>query len=380
MPDNPPSPTAELRRLLVQRARTLGREAIRNRGEVPRGQIEALDRLARLAEIGATAEPPAGRERWPVILVLMTTLSVLSLLLFGRVPKTEIEIDAIVSEVDMRVSATQVLTRLTLPSSLSLTELSSLTLPLGTASRLGPTADALRGATALSLAAEGEGAGSLTLEPLVAPAGTRVGVGVDAFASRYRLALLDQPATLGIGLHGALMLRLPDAAPRRVDFPDPRSIEVRTNPERTVVELDLPARQRALFVSNLVVNRLDLSRIDELVTPERTLLRRSSTIRSGAIYLESLGGRKRELRAAEQLRFGAVDGEVRELVLADDGIALRFHGHVREMTIGYGDSNRSLMPTYLEWLKAQHGLALLWGTTLYLFGLIAGAMRWWGMR
>ena len=38
------------------------------------------------------------------------------------------------------------------------------------------------------------------------------------------------------------------------------------------------------------------------------------------------------------------------------------------------------MPTYLAWLKARHGLYLLWGTTLYLFGLIASLLRWWGLR
>jgi hypothetical protein len=38
------------------------------------------------------------------------------------------------------------------------------------------------------------------------------------------------------------------------------------------------------------------------------------------------------------------------------------------------------MPTYLEWLRARHGLSLLWGTTLYLFGVIVGALRWWGIR
>jgi len=380
MPEQPPSPTPELRRVLTERTQASIREAIEQGGEVPRGRIDALDRLARLVEIGAAAEPPARRKRWPVILVLLATLSVLSLLLFGHVPETEVEIDAIVSELDMRVSAAQVMTHLTLPTSLSLTELNSIDLSIGTAARLGAAADALRAATGLSLAVEVGGSGSLTLEPVVAPAGTRVGVGLDVLASRYRLALLDQPVTLAIGLHGALMLALPDTAPRRLDFPSPRSIEVQTAPERTILELALPARQRGLFVGNLAVDRLDLSRIDEQVTPEHTLLRRRSTIRSGAIYFESLGGRKRDLRAGEQLRFDAVDGEVRELSLADDGIALRFHGQVRGMTVGDGDSRLSLMPSYLEWLEAQHGLALLWGATLYLFGLLAGAMRWWGIR
>ena len=47
------------------------------------------------------------------------------------------------------------------------------------------------------------------------------------------------------------------------------------------------------------------------------------------------------------------------------------------MTSGSGDTRRSLMPTYLEWLQARHGLSLLWGTTLYVFGLVVAALRWW---
>jgi hypothetical protein len=38
------------------------------------------------------------------------------------------------------------------------------------------------------------------------------------------------------------------------------------------------------------------------------------------------------------------------------------------------------MPTYLEWLKARHGLSLFWGTSLYLFGLAAAALRWFGVN
>jgi hypothetical protein len=34
------------------------------------------------------------------------------------------------------------------------------------------------------------------------------------------------------------------------------------------------------------------------------------------------------------------------------------------------------MPTWLDWLKARRGLYLLWGTAIYVFGLIAGVLRW----
>ena len=46
------------------------------------------------------------------------------------------------------------------------------------------------------------------------------------------------------------------------------------------------------------------------------------------------------------------------------------------VTAGWGHNRRSLMPTWLEWLRARHGLSLLWGSTVYIVGLLMGALRW----
>jgi hypothetical protein len=73
-------------------------------------------------------------------------------------------------------------------------------------------------------------------------------------------------------------------------------------------------------------------------------------------------------------------GEMRTLQMQNGKIVLKFHGLVRGMHTGTGDSKWSLMPTYLDWLQARHALTLLWGTTLYFFGLVLGALRWWGVR
>jgi hypothetical protein len=79
------------------------------------------------------------------------------------------------------------------------------------------------------------------------------------------------------------------------------------------------------------------------------------------------------------LHLEGVHGVIRTLQLLEDHIALTFHGYVSGMRSGYGANPRSLMPTYLEWLQARHGLSLLWGTTIYLVGLLVGALRWWGI-
>jgi hypothetical protein len=35
------------------------------------------------------------------------------------------------------------------------------------------------------------------------------------------------------------------------------------------------------------------------------------------------------------------------------------------------------MPTWLEWVRARQGPALLWGTSFYVVGLRLTVRRWW---
>jgi hypothetical protein len=143
----------------------------------------------------------------------------------------------------------------------------------------------------------------------------------------------------------------------------------------TLTDLSQPA-----FVSQLQAIGLSFSRIDEFRKRDETLIRHSSTIVSGTLYFEALDGLALSLRSGEVLTFERVAGVVRTLRLQHDDVALQFHGRVRGMRTGWGEMERSLMPTYLEWLKARHGLYLLWGSTLYCFGLIISLLRWWGIR
>lgn len=137
-----------------------------------------------------------------------------------------------------------------------------------------------------------------------------------------------------------------------------------------------PAVKRK-FSRQLLVDSLSLFSIDEQVDIEKTIVKRLSTILSGTLYFEALGGKKQVLRSGQELRFDYSAGEIRTITLEDGSIHLAFHGNVRGMSTGSSNNRISLMPTYLEWLSARHGLSLLWGTTLYLFGLLYGVWKWW---
>ena len=95
------------------------------------------------------------------------------------------------------------------------------------------------------------------------------------------------------------------------------------------------------------------------------------------LYFAELNSREYPLRTGEGLQFKQSDGQMRILTMENGQLTLEFHGIVSEMTTGWEENRENLMPSRLEWLRARHGLTLLWGTTLYIFGSVLGVLRWW---
>ena len=96
------------------------------------------------------------------------------------------------------------------------------------------------------------------------------------------------------------------------------------------------------------------------------------------MYFQELKAREFRLRPRELISFNQSAGEIRTIRLHDNLVEVKYYGRVRGMYSGFGEHKINLMPTYLEWLSARHGLSLLWGTTLYIFGIIVGVLRWLG--
>ena len=157
----------------------------------------------------------------------------------------------------------------------------------------------------------------------------------------------------------------------------PRAVELVSSGGALDLDLTLAQGTPAPRWEQLAVRDLRLHRVEDLAESERPLARPVSTIQSGSLYFEALGGTERKLRAGELLRFGAASGTLLTLDLREDGIAATFQGDVREMHSGSGDEPQSLMPTLLEWLRKRQALSLLWGTALYLSGIALTLRRWW---
>jgi hypothetical protein len=370
----------QLRDMLSRQIQAASDEAVRSGGQVSAEQVETLGRLARLVDLHQSAQPPSARKRWPVAVALGSTLLVVSLLVFARVAETEIELDLALSEASFVLPTQQVLAESMNLVSLGVSGLSEAQLPQvrNRESQTLQSSDNAEVALRLLAILDGKRLGSVTLAPLALPAETRVWVRHTGLPRQYRLSLKASDLKLRADINGLVQIGIPGRGLEQLDFAAPDAVLLQSGAGEVDLDLAFPDKAQLSFSSQLSANDLSLFRIDEFLNLNQTLIRRVSTILSGTLYFVSLNDQERKLRPGEAIRFERAQGEIRTLRLQEDQIELKFHGRVRGMTIGAGESSRSLMPTWLEWLRARHSLSLLWGAALYLFGLVTVVFRWWG--
>ena len=333
--------------------------------------------MSEVAAARATAAPAvAVPNRWIPALVFAATLIVASVLLFVRVSTTTIELAGTFTGVGFVSAREQPLTRPIRVAALGVAGAQDVRLPEDVASSAGTTA--LRVAVDDTSAAMR--AGSIVLDRIVVPAGAQVWLARTDVPRQYRLSLRAAPSTpisVHADVNGAVAFS-PASAPRTaVALRAPRALDLSSSTGALDLDLTLAPGSAAPRWEQLDVDDLRVHRVDDDRGAAQPLARPVSTVQSGSLYFEALGGTERKLRAGELLRFGAASGTILTLDLRDDGIAATFQGTVREMRSGFGDDPRSLMPTLLEWLRKRQGLSLLWGTALYLSGIALTLRRWW---
>lgn len=367
----------QLRNKLSRQLQMVSDALLHGKGEVSDDQMATMERLAQITKLSDAAKPP--RKRWPVLALLGIILLTLSVLLFSRVSQTEIELDIEASGVGFALSGQQVIIDVAELSALGVSGLKAIHLPRSRGRAARDLSDA-EAAMRLTPGSDGKKYGTVTLAAMTLPADTRVWVSVAQSLQQHRLTLKGDSLVFRATVNGPLRIGLASAPVEQHFFESPKSIRLYAG--SNVVDLDLtPSGSSALNLQpQLSISNLTFSRINEYLDVERTVVRRVSTVLSGSVYFNELNDRKRLLRPGEMIQFNQSQGEIRSLQMHDGKISLKFHGLVRGMRTGSGDSSWSLMPTYLDWLLARHGLALLWGATLYFFGLVLGILRWWGTR
>jgi hypothetical protein len=352
-------------------------------------EFAALKRLAGLASLAADARSTQ-RRTWPVAAVALVTLALVSLLLYSRVPSTEIELDAKLSEVSFTLTSRQAVLATQNLVAVGASGLEHVALPYirdGAPTVLDAMSGELCNAE-IALTGDVARRGVVSLNALAVPGGTKVSLTRQA---DDRVALLltppaSQRLSIGVSIRGHVhtVARCPSGTVNgEQNYASPQLIEL-TGASSTPISLQFTVVPGATlaFSSQMGVSDISMLQVDELIEGTGPLARQVSSLASGSLYLESLNGKEITLRPNEELRFSRSSGEIRKLSLSPNGgsdagtLALEAHASVKGMTIGRPPNVRSLMPTYLEWLSARRGLALLWGSTLYVSGVLASLLRW----
>jgi hypothetical protein len=368
-----------LRNFLNRQVKELSDEAIQSNGQVSETKLAALERLERLLKITTSTKPAIPVVRWPIICLLAITLFVVTILLFARVRTTEIELDLLLTEVSFRIPQQQVLSNGIELSSLAASGLDEIRLPRTQAreARFLQKGQVEGGAIRLTAQSDSQNVGVITLGTLIVPAETKMSLRPTGIPQQYQLSFKSSGFNFPVSVSGPIEIGLPSAPAEVLTFSSPKSVALQSGRDPVDLNLTFLKEAKNTFSHQVVIDSLALFGLDQYLNVQQTILRHVSTIASGTLYFQSLGGKEHRLRAGEAILFKTSKGEIRTLELKGDQIAFSFHGRVSGMTTG-GEENRiSLMPTYLEWLKARHGLSLLWGTTLYFFGLILSIVRWW---
>jgi hypothetical protein len=365
-----------LESVLAARIEAVAKRVRESGGDIPQDEIDRLERLAKLVAVQRETAPRRSPGPWPLAMLALATLLVVSTLLFVHVRSTEIELDVKATDVGFSLPSQQVLLESVRLASLGASGLAAVELPAPLDQLLQPEGTDDGAAVRLTAVETAGRVGSISIGALVPARDTDVWLRRGDTANEYRLSLRNPQLAIQVDVVGPVQVSLAGAPPKVHDFVSPRAIVLRTADSIVDVDFVLLDLARPGVTPQVPVRRLAFSRVDEFADKGVSIVRRLSTIVSGTLYMESLNGDTRQLRSGEPLRFDESNGEIRTVRLEPDHLSLSFHGWVRGMQTGSEETPRSLMPTWLEWLRARHGLTLLWGTTAYVFGLATAVVRW----
>lgn len=370
----------QLRALLKKQTSKLYNEATQSNGHISASQLEELSGIEQLIKALDQTESSSVPIHWPMITLLLVTPIIVSILLFARVSSTEIDLDLSLSGVSFRLSHSQVLSGVTRLSSLGVSGLEEIQFPRTekSESRIFSSKDGTTTAIKLLKDSSNHNESSLTLSPLMLQNGNYVWLQPnEETSSEYSLSIRSPGLNLQADAFGTIEAGLPGSPQEQFTFAIPQSITLRAGKNDVDLTIEPLPFAKGPFLRKLFIDSLSMFHIDEYLDNEQTLVRQVSTVIAGIIYYESLGGLEYKLRSNQVIYFKKLKGYIRAMEIKDGQIAFTFHGTVSGMSTG-GEPNRvSLMPCYLEWLKAQHSLSLFWGTTLYFFGLIISLLHWW---
>ena len=323
----------KLRQMLSEKAKAAVDKSISKDGKLAADEIDSLEQLSRLVKLVESSQTKRRPNLWLLPALFLTTLIILSILLFGHVSETEIELDVTASDVSFAVPDQQVLTTL-----MQLTRLGIDGLDEGFEfqghrkkdSHTVKSADNKRETLHVLITPEKKETGSVSLSSVIVPVGTRVRIYPTEIANQYGLSLMGSSVDLRAEIFGRIQMSFSDHTSMTYNFASPKAVVMTSDSQEVRLVFSVANDSiGAGFSSQLAANELRLFQIDEFVDQKNTIVRKVSTIHSGTLILEELKGKEIQLRPREQISFKQSVGEIRTIRLNDNRVELKYYGRVR---------------------------------------------------
>jgi hypothetical protein len=336
-------------------------------GQVSNDDLGALERLEKLA-----AGDRSWHQWWVPACAFLLPLAIVTLLIETEQRRTQIDLDANVGAFSATLEQRQPLFDGSLLEALSATGLEG----IDDLSAKGAACSAN-----IRLAAKPDREDAINLQLLEIPKGWRVRLERSEKSIELTLAdpkvgpgaVSDFPATVSLGGRATVETRC-GGVRRLLESKEILTTTLRLGPQ-TALNLTPLEGHPLRFAREIATGKLAL--VSEEVSfadvPEN---RQLSSVLSGTVYLNALNGKPVVLRPSEALTFSGFKGTFREITPTPDGLNLKAFATVEGMRTGQFPNQRSLMPTWLEWIGARNELWLWWGSALSVFAVLMSVLRW----
>ena len=351
-----------------------------NFGEIKNAIIKAASTEptsieTRRTEKSNSNSPISKFRRWLPAVIILAIVGLLAMFLnLGHVATTEIKMELLVSELNFTVPQQQVVTNLIKLSSIGASGLESVYVA-GVREQSEDETKESSSTVLLSVDSINGQFGTISLDALALPAGMRIGISNTDVKNEYRFSLQGKPLILSIQANGFIKMISPPNPPEVLHFSSPGLFKLQTRKDLVSLDLNFQSDPNHVFRAAIAADSLSLLRIDENYDDENSTVRTISTIQSGTIHFESLGGKKQTLLPGQYIQFTNVHGNINALELQDDHIAVNFDGTVSGITSGEINNRKTLMPTYLEWLNSKVNITLLVVFIVLILGIILARRR-----
>lgn len=359
-----------LEQLYRERSAALAADVVRSGKSPTKQSLEELERLRRLSEYVAPSHPQ--RHRIQALILLAGTLSLATLLFFLRMPIAQIDLHVITSQAKL-VSAS---------SQLALPDMDTVALNLSgiRGVRVPPTRDepgTWIACETLGLAKNPDARPSVDTEIALASIAISKGARLAlkrATPRRLSINLEPPPKEVRVLVTGELVLAT-ESVRKLQSFTPPGEILILTGDEALDLEAQLSSETLESFPP-LHVTDVSFEEIDPFGAPGDLRIHHDSGIVSAEIRFPNTGRPALEVLEADFLRIDQVEGSLRLTDSSNSLFDIRLRGEARGVESGSPPSLRSAMPSALDWLRFEHGAALLWAAAVFGLTVLRSVQKW----